>query len=370
MKRTSWSIAAAVVIGASGCAPQQAAVARKTAPISAPLSLCTPTDAPSEEIGSKPGYVQYAVTVTDASGNPVRGLKASDFVVKAGDRSVPIGFFREDDGDAPESIVIVVDESGSMVNKLAVSDIGDLERVRENIQGATRTLNKCDEIAGVAVGGHPADEPVDKDDGIRVIQPFTTDDQAALERAFYQMAWGETPLYDGIDKGLEVAESAHYSNRALIVITDGIDNTSKDKAEKVLDRAEREGIRIYAIGMGDPNAKEPKVPANTIQFFVPSRDADAANEKTLEALSGPSGGQYAMASELRKDAGESFVAAIEKLNGALGYEYSIGLIGPVSKGQPIRIELANAGANRVMAAKEVQVVAYQRPPSTQVRNSN
>jgi hypothetical protein len=71
-------------------------------------------DVAPEEIASKPGYVQYTVTVTDASGNPVPGLKPSDFIVRAGERSLPIKYFREDDGDAPESIVIVVDESGSM----------------------------------------------------------------------------------------------------------------------------------------------------------------------------------------------------------------------------------------------------------------
>jgi VWFA-related protein len=318
---------------------------------------------PPGEIASKPAYVQYAVTVTDAMGNPVRGLKPSEFVVKAGDRSLPIKFFREDDGDAPESIVIVVDESGSMVNKLGVWNDADLERVRENIRKATRTLNKCDEIAGVAVGGHSLDEPIDRDDGIRVVQPFTTDHEAALGRAFNQMAWGQTPLYDGIDKGLEVVESATYSNRALIVITDGIDNTSKDKSDKVLERAEGEGVRIYAIGMGDPNVKAPQVPVNTIQPLIVSRDADAANEKSLKAVSGPSGGQYAIASELSKDDGESFVAALEKLNGVLGHGYSIGLIGPPSGEQRISIELANAGANRVTARKES--VNAQQPAARQ-----
>ncbi|MGA9721762.1 MAG: VWA domain-containing protein [Candidatus Binatus sp.] len=166
------------------------------------------------------------------------------------------------------------------------------------------------------------------------------------------MAWGQTPLYDGIDKGLEVVESAHYSNRVMIVITDGIDNTSKDKSDKMLERAEREGIRIYAIGMGDPNAKAPQIRANAIQTLVVSRDADAVNEKTLKAISVPSGGQYAMASELSKDDGESVVAAVEKLNGVLGHEYSIGLIEPPSGEQRISIELANAGANRVTARKE------------------
>jgi hypothetical protein len=157
---------------------------------------------------------------------------------------------------------------------------------------------------------------------------------------------------------LEVVESAHYSNRALVVITDGIDNTSKDKSDKVLDRAEREGIRIYAIGVGEPQVKAPQGAANTMQQIILSRDADALNEKTLKALSGPSGGQYAMASELSKDEGQSFVAAVEKLNGALGYGYSIGLVGQSSGVQPISIKLANAGANRVIARKE-SVDAHQ-----------
>ena len=66
---------------------------------------------------------------------------------------------------------------------------------------------------------------------IRLLQPFTTDHQLALMRLADRTAYGLAPLYDAMQQGLNVLESAHYQNRALIVITDGADDTSEVKKE-------------------------------------------------------------------------------------------------------------------------------------------
>jgi Mg-chelatase subunit ChlD len=371
-------LTAAIAIAIAGCASSSPSAIVASAPehISAPLNLCAPTNAPPKDVAAQAGYVQYAVTVTDAGGNPVRDLKQSDFVAYAGTQQFPIKYFREDKGDTPQSIVIVVDESGSMTNKLVVQDQGALQRVRQNIGDATKHLNKCDEVAEIAAAGHPANESkigaavaemavgsylankskigAIENDKIRVVQPLTTDHVLALSRITEQVPWGQTPLYDGITQGLELLESAHYPNRDLIVITDGLDNSSDVKLDEVLSRAEKESVPIYMIGIGDPSLP-PRGMGVAIGPFVMGGDApDRVDADALKSLSMPSGGQYYVVSELAKDNGSGFVAAIGEVADALGHSYAIGVIDPSSSTpgkEPVTIGLANAGTLRVNARK-------------------
>ncbi len=292
------------------------------------------------------------ITVTDAAGNPVGDLKQSDFVAYVGNQSLPIKYFREDSGDAPQSIVVVIDESGSMVKKLVVEDPKDLQSVRDDIGEAAKSFNKCDEVAVIAVGGHPVDDPDDRSAGIRVIQPFTTDHALAVSRIPQQIPYGQTPLFDGINDGLDLIESAHYTNRAMILITDGMDNTSITESNKVIAHVQKDAVPIYAIGMGNPKLPSGGILISTGPFTMGNDDSDAADEKTLKSLSSQSGGEYLMVADLAKDSGSSFVAAVGKMADALGYGYSIGVIAPSSAGQTVTIGLANPGALRVTSRLE------------------
>src|SRR5271154_4837302 len=102
-------VGAAVAIAIAGCASTPQAPATPPVEISAPLNLCTSAYSPPNNIATHPGYVQYAVTVTDADGNPVSGLKQSDFIAYVPGRRLPIEYFDDQPGKAPQSIVVVVD---------------------------------------------------------------------------------------------------------------------------------------------------------------------------------------------------------------------------------------------------------------------
>jgi VWFA-related protein len=314
--------------------------------------VCGPRCPPPAEVAAEPGYVQYAVTVTDAAGNPVRGLKQSDFAVHAGSQTLPIRYFREAKGDAPESIVVVVDESGSMRKKLGVWNSKKLERVRDNLTAAVSGLNRCDEIATVAVGGYDPSEPRDANGGVRMLQPFTTDHELLLKRMFEEIASGPTPLLDGIDYGLQVSETSYYPNRAMIVITDGLEATSRTPADTVLQRAREDAVPIDAIGPGDPTVPEGGMFVMIGPFTLGKGDADRVDERSLQVLSAQTGGQYVIVPELATDEGKGFVAAIGKLKDTLGYGYSIGAIAPAAGNHSVTIALAGASANRLSARKE------------------
>jgi VWFA-related protein len=348
-------VAAAIVIAIAGCASSSPSPTVASAPehISAPLNLCAPTNAPPKDVAAQAGYVQYAVTVINAVGKPVRDLKQSDFVAYAGTQWLPIKYFRENKGDTPQSIVIVIDESGSMVNKLVVRDPGMLQNVRQQIAEASRKLNKCDEVAAIAVGGHPVGDPDDRDAGIRVIQPLTTDHALAVSRIPQQIPYGRTPLYDGINRGLELIESAHYPNRAMILITDGFDNTSNTESGAVLDRAQKDIVPIYVIGIGDPKAAAGDVAISIGPFVMGGDPENQVDVKNVKALSAPSGGQYFVVSELAKDKSSTFVDAVGKVEDALGYGYSIGVIAPESAGRTVTIALTNPGEQCLSARSSV-----------------
>jgi VWFA-related protein len=356
-------VTAAIAIAVAGCAPSTPLpnLAPPPTNVSAPLNLCAPIDAPPKDLATQPGYVQYAVTVTDGAGNLVRDLKQSDFVAHLGSEPLPIKYFREDK-NTPVSIVLVVDDSGSMTAKLVVKDERVLQDVRNDLGEALKNLNKCDELAAIALGGHPSNEADDfrKRGQVRIIQPLTTDHALAVGRITDQVPFGTTALYNGLGEGLQLIESAHYPNRAMIVVTDGLDNTSDEHLNEVLERARKDGVSIYGIGIGLSNAR-PNPRFVMIGPFVMSTDHahpdpedDVVDEKTLKSFSEPSGGKYFVVSELAQDNGRTFVDAVGKVADTLGSGYSIGVIGlttSASGKQPITIGLANAGSLRVNARK-------------------
>src|SRR5258708_4795536 len=121
MRRTRWGMWISVVVIASavgGCtSAQNQQPNRSSVQIAAPLKLCTPA-APPADLVAKPGFIQFAVSVTDSTGKPVTGLKPSDFEARAGGHTLPIQYFHEEADGAPKSIVIVMDLSVSMSTNL------------------------------------------------------------------------------------------------------------------------------------------------------------------------------------------------------------------------------------------------------------
>jgi von Willebrand factor type A domain len=238
--------------------------------------------------------------------------------------------------------------------KLVVKDERVLQDVRNDLGEAIKNLNKCDEVAAIALGGHPSNEADNyrKSGQVRIIQPLTTDHALAVGRITDQVPFGLTALYDGLGEGLQLIESAQYPNRAMIVVTDGLDNTSYAHLDEVLDRATKDGVSIYGIGIGDSRPKPGSV--NIGPFVMGTDNPDAVDEKTLKSLSEPSGGKYFVVSELAQDNGRTFADAVGKVADRLGSGYSIGVIGlttSASGEQPITIALANAGSLRVNARK-------------------
>jgi hypothetical protein len=86
---------------------------------------------------------------------------------------------------------------------------------------------------------------------VEVLLPeFTNDRQrlkAVAEGKFY--ADGGTPLYDAVAKGIELLEGAQ-GNRAILLMTDGADTTSRLGYPGFWKMLDEKRIRLYTIGLG------------------------------------------------------------------------------------------------------------------------
>ncbi len=180
-------------------------------------------------------HQQVTITVTDPSGKYVTDLKEGDFRVFENGEQRPIGFFRVD-RSAPVSVGIIVDCSMSMTTKLT--------QARRAITRMVADLDPRDEIFLAAFSATAG-----------MVQPFTFDHQRIVDRLKFLHPFTQTALYDAVSMGLYEMRRARRDKRALLVVTDGMDNRSTTTRAEVIASARALKVLIYTIGIGDEAAK-------------------------------------------------------------------------------------------------------------------
>ncbi|MHB8382930.1 MAG: VWA domain-containing protein [Candidatus Binataceae bacterium] len=302
---------------------------------SAPLDLCsdpaisTAGQSTSVAAANQPRYTQLAISVTGASGKPVTGLRQSDFSVEdVPGQHLPIAYFTGKENNAPTSLVVVIDESGSMYGKLvAPNDM--LAAIRSKISAVVGTLNRCDEVALVMASGALLNGDHSEMNQVRVLQPFTTDHALLFRHMYDYTASGQTSLYDAIEMGLQTAAGAHYRQRALLVITDGIDNTSTTRKNDLVAELRRSRVEFFVVGVGDPAVGSDSRPLAFGPFVMGGQpDLARMDAQNLSDLSASANGQFIEASAVTKDQGESFTQALQRVSDSLRSSYVIGVVVP------------------------------------------
>ncbi len=155
---------------------------------------------PSRQLRTQPGYAQATVTVTDRSGVHITDLTKDDFRVYEDGQQRPVAFFRKD-LNAPVSLGIIVDTSGSMQPKIP--------QARAAIAEFVRDLNPRDDVFLFAFSDKPF-----------LLQPFTTNHAAVTSRLALLHAYGRTALslHDVILDGLIMVARGRYDKKALLVV--------------------------------------------------------------------------------------------------------------------------------------------------------
>jgi Ca-activated chloride channel family protein len=181
--------------------------------------------------------VQVPTTVTDPLNRLVTGLEKENFSVT--DDNVPqtIRYFSSQ--DAPITIGVVLDLSGSMTSKFT--------RARKALTVFLRTSNPQDEFFVVGFNDRPS-----------VIVDYTSDVDDVEARMVMLKPENRTALIDAIYLGVDHLRQARYDRKALLIISDGGDNRSR-YTQNELERVVREsGVQIYSIGIFDNYAPSPE----------------------------------------------------------------------------------------------------------------
>ena len=212
--------------------------------------------------------VLVPVTVIDASNRPVIDLPQQNFTLYEGGVAQPIRYFSHE--DAPISVGLILDCSGSMRNKI--------EYEREAVAEFFKYANPQDDYFAISVSSHP--------EVIATSQQSIETIQAKLGEAEPR---GGTALYDAVYLGISRMSSANHKRKALVIITDGGDNRSRYTLKETRKMVEEADVLTYGIGIFDD------VPMNMFKTLE-----ERWGREWLSQITDPTGGR-AIAADDRKD---------------------------------------------------------------------
>ena len=276
---------------------------------------CAPRAPTPPSITSQSGYTQVRVSVADSRGHPVHGLKPPDFVIKSHLNPLSVVYSHEDRDGIPTSVMMAVDVSGSMTKKL--------ENAYPTIANIILGLNSCDDV-GLMVF---SDEPL-------LVEPLTTDHRFVAQRVASLKAYGATGLYDAIDTSAQWLAKGRYPNRALILVTDGIDNTSRASMSDVLTTLNHDNVQVDVIGLGRASSSL-QLSLLSFGFASPS----GANQSVINHLAARTGGVDYLVSN-GADNQKQLALAASRVEAALGPGYDVGFTAPPGELEEPKISIA------------------------------
>jgi Ca-activated chloride channel homolog len=198
--------------------------------LSAVLALCQET----LTLRSDTTLVLIPVAVTDKLNRFVVGLGKESFKLFEDGKEQKISDFSGE--DAPLSVGILVDTSGSMDMKL--------NRSRAAAREFLKTMNEQDE--GFLI---------EFNESVEMMHGFTNDFKAIDENLNHLQPKGLTALFDALHTGLREMHKARNARKALLMISDGGDNHSRYTAEDIASIVRDADVQIYAIGVFEPEFK-------------------------------------------------------------------------------------------------------------------
>ncbi len=242
----------------------------------------------SDQFRANANVVLINATVLDRHDRPVRGLTREQFRLYDDHAEQHIAFFAEE--EAPLSLAVIFDVSGSMSGKIADA--------RAALDAVLKSANPDDEFSLVTFSATP-----------RVAAGWTQNAGEIQNRLLLEPAHGQTSLLDALKTGLAQMKHARNQRKALLIVSDGGDNHSRASEREVLHSLEETGVQIYAIDNAEPEYLRARSPE---EFDGPD---------LLERLCNTSGGRYFQVDGKRQTA-----AAAEQLSRELRSQYLIGYV--------------------------------------------
>lgn len=224
------------------------------------------------------------VTVTDKAGQYVPGLRVTDFTIfEDGKQVLPEGISSFSMHESPFASVVLLDTSGSMETRLSLARsaaIRFLDRLRdEDVAAVFKFDSKVEQVQEFSGG--------------RDLAPM----------AYGVKATGLTTLNDAIVDAAKALADRPEKRKAIVVLSDGMDTSSKASADKAIESALAIGASIYAVDMSASNG-------------VGFRNQQSA--AVLKAFAEKSGGRF-----VATPGGPALRDAFASIADELGHQYTI-----------------------------------------------
>lgn len=200
--------------------------------------------------------ITLTVTVTDTYGRFVTGLGKNAFTVIDDKTQQEISFFSDE--DAPVSLGVIFDVSGSMGGE-------KISRAREALSRFIDTSHTSDEYFLVGFNNRA-----------QLLLDKTRDSDSLLNKLTFVQTKGQTALYDATYLGVEKVTRGTHKKRAVLLISDGQDNSSRYTFSELRRLLKESDVIIYAVGIVDRHDD------STLGF---------TGRSILEELAGVSGGK-------------------------------------------------------------------------------
>jgi len=237
--------------------------------------------------------VKCYFTVTDQANIPIGDIEKSYIVLKEDGKVIStFNFITKSDVASSVSATLVIDQSGSMEG----------QKLRDAKNAATAFVNELsvNDIASVV--------SFNKD--VRIRKDFTSDKTELINAINSISAFDETALFDAIARAIDSLKFKP-GNKAIIALTDGMDNSSHVTPDILVSMALQYGISIYTVGLGED-----------------------AEESTIRYIANLTGGQYYYA-----PTSEVLSIIYKRISGQLQNQYLITYNAPINNPFPRTIEL-------------------------------
>ncbi len=193
----------------------------------------TPTPTPKEEgdgvVTVNTDLVTLTLTVTDQFGRYVSGLTKGAFTIVDNNQEQELTFFSTT--DAPVSVGILFDVSGSMS--------GDkIQKARKALERFINTSHPSDEYFLIAFNTRA-----------QLLLDRTRNGEAVLEKLTLIQPKANTALYDAVYLGVERVTRGTHQKKAILVISDGQDNSSRYNFGEVRRLLKESDVTVYSVGI-------------------------------------------------------------------------------------------------------------------------
>ncbi len=197
------------------------------------------------------GYVLVPFVVTDLKGQAVRNLREQDVTLLVDGTPVKTDLFARSD-DAPVSFTILLDGSGSMglAGKLAGARAAVAALVEQKIPGDDFALFVFAEGA------------------VKEIVPFTEDAARIVAAVNAVKPFGKTAFFDALAKMPDKSLLGKNGSRAIVLLTDGIDNASELTRDDLAGLLEGVDVPVYPIGLRSPGGRVFPAPGQTVDALL------------------------------------------------------------------------------------------------------